>query len=98
MPQPATPALSPAAPATPASGVLTCAEGTPAARAEALPERIGRYRVVALLGQGGQGSVYRALDPDLGREVVLKWCHRVLDDAGRERLRAEGRVLASLSH
>src|SRR5262245_5693548 len=38
----------------------------------ALPERVGRFRVEALLGRGSFGSVYRAFDPQLGRRVALK--------------------------
>src|SRR5262249_13885083 len=37
-----------------------------------LPERIGRYRVIRLLGRGGFGRVYLAQDDDLDRPVAIK--------------------------
>jgi predicted Ser/Thr protein kinase len=62
------------------------------------PETIGKYRVIARLGRGGQGTVYRAAHPELEKDVVLKLSHSSLSSAQRESLRREGRVLAILQH
>jgi eukaryotic-like serine/threonine-protein kinase len=62
--------------------------------------RIGSYEILAALGAGGMGEVYRALDTRLGRDVAIK----VLPDAfsaDRDRLvrfEQEARTLASLNH
>jgi serine/threonine protein kinase len=63
-------------------------------------QRLGSYEVVALLGEGGMGSVYRARDTRLGRDVAIKV---VLEAflADRDRLlrfEREARALAALNH
>lgn len=60
---------------------------------------IGGYRVVAPLGHGGSGAVYRALDGD-DRLVALKLLHPHLgeDPAARERLSREVATLQKVRH
>ncbi len=59
------------------------------------PLRIGRFEVKERIGAGGMSVVYRAHDPELGRDVAIK----LLQAGGRsERLRREARVLAKLRH
>jgi serine/threonine-protein kinase len=61
--------------------------------------RIGRYEVLDMLGGGGMGMVYRALDPRLQREVAIKVLHEKESFAGmRERLLREARAVSSINH
>ncbi|MFZ3362886.1 MAG: protein kinase [Candidatus Acidiferrales bacterium] len=62
--------------------------------------KLGPYEVVAPLGAGGMGEVYRARDTKLGREVALKLLPAAFSaDAERmARFRREAQVLASLNH
>jgi tRNA A-37 threonylcarbamoyl transferase component Bud32 len=61
---------------------------------------IGKYRIVAPLDEGGQAWVYRAVHPELYKELVIKLGRRplVADPVGQERLVAEGRLLADVEH
>jgi serine/threonine-protein kinase len=61
---------------------------------------LGPYRIVAALGSGGMGEVYRAHDPRLNREVALKVLRRdVANDLERlQRFRNESRLIAGLNH
>jgi serine/threonine protein kinase len=56
-----------------------------------------RYRVVEILGQGGMGSVYRAVDENLGVEVALKENLFTTDEYARQ-FRREAVILATLRH
>lgn len=57
-------------------------------------ERIGNYRVVAQIGEGGMGRVYAALAPD-GSHVAIKLLHPALasDDTARARLEREAATI-----
>jgi len=91
-------ALAPTIAATPTGG----------SRPSALPEetlpageRIGeRYRIVELVGRGGQGDVYRAEDTEVaGHVVALKLMHRAArSDEERAFAMRELRMLAAVSH
>jgi Tol biopolymer transport system component len=61
---------------------------------------VGSYRLIALLGVGGMGEVFRAEDTQLGREVALKVLRDALvsDLEWHGRFEREARVLASLNH
>ncbi|MCA9694623.1 MAG: serine/threonine protein kinase, partial [Myxococcales bacterium] len=56
-----------------------------------------RYQFIATLGHGGMGSVYRARDPRLGREVALKFI-RGGDPRLTMRLLREARAQARIEH
>lgn len=62
--------------------------------------RLGSYEIIAPLGAGGMGEVYRARDPKLNRDVAIKILpESVALDADRlARFRREAQVLASLQH
>jgi eukaryotic-like serine/threonine-protein kinase len=68
----------------------------------ALPQRFGRYRVLAELGQGAMGIVYRAEDPELGRVVAIKTIAlsgtAQEQDVHQARFRQEARAAGAVSH
>ena len=64
-----------------------------------LGQTIGKYRVVSRLGRGGMGTVYKAVDETLQREVAIKSLNADLTDAEvLKRFRAEAITLARLNH
>ena len=62
--------------------------------------RLGPYEIVAPLGTGGMGEVYRARDSRLEREVAIKVVRadRAASEGSRERFERESRAVAALSH
>ncbi len=61
---------------------------------------LGPYEVLALIGAGGMGEVYRARDPRLGREVAIKVLphDRVADESRRQRFIQEAKAASALNH
>ncbi len=62
--------------------------------------QLGPYTIVAPLGAGGMGEVYRARDSKLGRDVAIKILpsHFTSDPERRARFAREARLLATLNH
>jgi serine/threonine protein kinase len=77
---------------------LATAAATDAAPS-ATPDTWGKYRLTNKVGEGSYGSVYRAWDSELERDVAIKILHRRVGDTRlRERLLQEGRALAKIQH
>jgi serine/threonine protein kinase len=61
--------------------------------------RLGPYEIVALIGAGGMGEVYRARDTRLNRDVAIKVLRDLASNPNRvARFTREAQTLASLNH
>ncbi len=65
-----------------------------------MPQRLGDYLLLRLIGSGGMGMVYEAIQESLGRHVALKTLpfHHLGDATRLERFRREARAAARLHH
>src|SRR5271170_700978 len=63
-------------------------------------DRLGPYEILAPIGAGGMGEVYRARDSRLGREVAVKVLpeHLADDSQALARFESEAKAVAALSH
>jgi len=61
-------------------------------------ERLGRFEVEMLLGEGAFGEVYLAIDPDLRRPLALKLLKQSANADALVRLRKEAQAMAALEH
>src|ERR1700689_3914126 len=57
-------------------------------------DKLGSYEIVSLLGKGGMGEVWKARDPQLGRDVAIK----VSAQQFTNRFEREARAIAALNH
>src|SRR5215471_19205813 len=61
--------------------------------------RLGPYEILAAIGAGGMGEVYKARDTRLNRDVAVKVLpERFKNEAARERFQREARAASALSH
>jgi eukaryotic-like serine/threonine-protein kinase len=60
---------------------------------------IGKYRILAKLGRGGLGTVYKAVDETIGREVAVKVLDpQIVNTEVLKRFEAEAKTLATINH
>jgi predicted Ser/Thr protein kinase len=85
-----------------AAGRSRCPDdGQPLQAVAGMPPVVdGKYRVDAVIGRGGMGAVFRALDLRLDRDVAIKTVRAdlVADPEARARFRREAQIVARLQH
>src|SRR5690242_18290244 len=64
----------------------------------ALGATMGRYVLREVVGAGGMGVVFAALDPELARPVAVKVLRSLEDADGAARMKREGQTMAQLTH
>ena len=64
----------------------------------ALPQMIGKYKVISVIAKGGMGTVYKVLHPGLKREIILKRLTIRGNSTARDRFKQEARILLDLQH
>lgn len=64
----------------------------------ALPDKIGKYKIVSLVARGGMGAVYKALHPTLKRHVIIKKLTIRGNAAVTERFKREAQILLDLNN
>src|ERR1700730_11357648 len=81
-------------------GGILCRLPTRGAMALLSGTRLGAYEVLAQIGAGGMGEVYRAHDTKLGRDVAIKVLPEALahDSERLARFQREAKMLAALNH
>ena len=62
------------------------------------PKQIASYEIKSLIAEGGMGSVHKAFDQKLQRDVVIKLMHRELADYEVRIIQVEARALAKVNH
>jgi formylglycine-generating enzyme required for sulfatase activity len=67
---------------------------------DSLPEKLGKYKIIAEVGRGGFAAVYKAVDTTLSRTVALKVLapHLLWDPTFVQRFQREAEVAANLDH
>ena len=68
------------------------------------PERLGKYNITSLLGEGAMGVVYKGYDPGIGRHVAIKTIRKsmggdsAIDESLVDRFKNEARAVGRMNH